>query len=73
MKWIKVEDRLPPLPEYVERYLVYATFLDSRTYIEPKFEVYEAKFDKNGEWSYGEFDYLLIVKYWMPLPEAPNE
>jgi hypothetical protein len=65
MKWIRVEDELPPLKTYVIGYVV-NLFGRGKNYV---IEVY---FSDQQKWLMEE-NYECVVTHWMPLPEPPKE
>lgn len=70
--WVKVEDRLPEIPQGRRsiQVIAYGTILDPSCLIDR--EVSEARYRNEG-FEYGEYDRPLLVSHWMPMPEAPKE
>ena len=63
-EWISVEDRLPPVDEWV-------LFFDGdRTMDTSNCPIYMDKLDKRGE---ALCNYLHNYTHWMPLPNQPEE
>lgn len=68
MNWISVKDRLP---ENFANVITYA--IDSNCYTKCGRGVHESSYRAEDDaFYYGEYDCLLTVTHWMPLPQEPN-
>ncbi len=73
-KWINVNVDLPKNDEQV-LVLIDGFFINSEDFLAHKrsLKIFQISFNRYKGWSMPYEDNNFLVKYWMPLPEMPNE
>lgn len=69
-EWIKVKDKLPPYNKYILLCIQYG-YLSNDRYISIGFLTDEKLWTLQGNYQH-KTEVFKAVKYWMPLPELPD-